>query len=342
MSKWINFKNSAGSKPAELMIYGDIGDWWEELDAKSIADKIKAADGDALNVRINSGGGSVFTAQAVYSILRASGKKISVYIDGLAASAATIIACAGDAVYMPENTLYMVHNPLVMSYGNAEEMRETADLLDKVRDTIVAAYRNKTNLEDSKIIELMDAETWMTAQEAREFGFVDEVLEPFAVAATLQKDKIVVNSVEMSAERLKNIPKSFTNQVQSSKSSEVKNMDLETLKAQHPDVFNAAIATVDVNAAVKAERERIADINAACMVGNEALASEHIENGSDAGVFALAQAKAEKAKAQTFLADRKQDAEPANNVPVTEPPQDDKLSDAEAILAANNKRKGVK
>lgn len=243
---------------------------------------------------------------------------------------------------MPENTLYMVHNPLVMSYGNAEEMRETADLLDKVRDTIVAAYRNKTNLEDSKIIELMDAETWMTAQEAREFGFVDEVLEPFAVAATLQKDKIVVNSVEMSAERLKNIPKSFTNQVQSSKSSEVKNMDLETLKAQHPDVFNAAIATVDVNAAVKAERERIADINAACMAGNEALAAEHIENGSDAGVFALAQAKAEKAKAQTFLADRKQDAEPANNVPVTEPPQDDKLSDAEAILAANNKRKGVK
>lgn len=336
--KWLQIKNKAENTIDEIYIYGEIGDWWQELDAKSLADKIKNSSGDEINIRINSGGGEVFTASSFYSLLKSSGKKINVFIDGLAASAATVIACAGDVVTMPINALYMIHNPLSWQYGNAGEMREMADVLDKVRDAIVATYVQKTGLSEEKIIEMMDAETWMTATEAKEFGFIDEIMD-VAVAATT-KDVIT-----MSSERLKNIPKQLLNAVKSNDDQPKgvkKTMDLAQFKAEHTAVAEAHTAEIRANIqteiknAVDAERQRIKDIHDAALQGQEALAQEAIENGLSAGEFAIKALKATKDKGVQALENANNDRKVLNDVsntpadikPVVELTEEDKIANA--------------
>lgn len=328
MSKWLEFKNRVtnnGESTAEILIYGEIGDYWDGLDASSLAQKIKDASGDSITVRLNTPGGSVFTAQAFYSLLRASGKTVNVWIDGICASAGTIISSAGDNVYMPENAIFMIHNPMTSLYGaNAEEMRETADILDKVQETIVAAYRKKTNQSDEKLKELMSVDTYLTASEALELGFIDHITEPFAVAATMQGGILNVNGTKMSGDRLKNMPKSFINVVESTENKGVTEvMNLEDLKAKHPELYQAAIAKgkADVDAkaiaadAAKAERERITEIQASAMPGHEKIMAEAIENGWDAGKFAIAALKADKAQGADYLANREKDADITAKIP---------------------------
>lgn len=344
MAKWLQIKNKAENTIDEIYIYGEIGDWWQELDAKSLADKIKNSVGDEINIRINSGGGEVFTASSFYSLLKSSGKKINVFIDGLAASAATLIACAGDNVTMPVNALYMIHNPLSWQYGNADEMREMADVLDKVRDAIVATYVQKTSLSEDKIIEMMDAETWMTAQEAKDLGFIDNIMD-VAVAATT-KDVIT-----MSSDRLKNIPKQLLNAVESNKDKPKgvkKTMDLTQFKAEHSAIaeqFKAEIQAENKTAvenAVKAERQRIKDIHDAALQGQEELAQEAIENGLSAGEFAIKALKATKDKGVQALKDASNDRKVLNNVvntPVDNEPTDEPTEE-EKILNALDKSLG--
>ncbi|MBQ9565647.1 MAG: Clp protease ClpP [Synergistaceae bacterium] len=129
---------------AEILLYDVIGgydDNWEYQGAKTLIGKVKAL-GDVKNItlRINSIGGDVFEAQAMYSYLRSHPANVTVRVDGLAASAASLVAMAGDKVIMPANALMMIHNPAGLAMGEAEDMRETADILDKVRDAIAAAY----------------------------------------------------------------------------------------------------------------------------------------------------------------------------------------------------------
>src|SRR5690606_966830 len=145
----------------------------------------------------------VFAGQTIHSMLARHPATITVYVDGLAASAASLIAMAGDVVIMPKNAMMMVHNPSALVWGAAEDMRHMADALDKIRDSMVAAYRAKTGLDDEQIIELLDAETWMTAEEAVELGFADKVEEAKQVAATIHGDKVVINGVEMDLSRYK-------------------------------------------------------------------------------------------------------------------------------------------
>lgn len=360
MAQWLDFKNRVtgdGKTSADLMIYGEIGDYWEGLDASTLAANIKGLDADFINVRINSVGGSVFTAQAVYNLLRTSGKTINVFIDGMAASAATIISSAGDTVNMPENTIFMIHNPMISAWGvNAQQMREAAEILDKVRETILAVYRNKTGLDDAKLIELMDAETYLTAQEAKDFGFVDEITEPFQIAASMKNGVLNVNNVSMNASNLKNIPKSFLASIESNKIDppEVE-MNLQDLKAKHADVYEQAkaegkqealtSANASVVDAVKAERDRISSIHAAVIPGNEEMAQKAIDDGITAGDFALAQIKAEKEKGTDFLAKRKEDSKSLDNVenngnnPGEGDPDDEIVN---AIANSFNKLNGVK
>lgn len=360
MAKWLEFKNRTtddGKSSADLMIYGEIGDYWEGLDANTLASKIKNLDADFVNVRINSVGGSVFTAQAVYNLLRTSGKTINVFIDGMAASAATIISSAGDTVNMPENTIFMIHNPMTSAWGaNAQQMREVAEILDKVRETILAVYRNKTGLDDEKLIELMDAETYLTAQEAKDLGFIDEIAEPFQIAATMKDGVLKVNNVSMNAGNLKNIPQSFLGGIESNKidPEEAEVMNLQELKAKHADVYEQVKAEVKQEAlnsanasvadAVKAERDRISAINAATIAGNEEMAQKAIDDGVTAGDFALAQIKAEKEKGTDFLAKRKEDAKKLNDVKndVDDPVDDADDDIIKAIAGSFNKLNGVK
>lgn len=192
-------------KAGEVLLYGPISSttWWgDEVTPRQFREDLQAlGDVDEIRVYINSPGGDVFASQAIYSMLARHPATITVYIDGLAASGASIVAMAGDVVRMPRNAMMMVHNPSALVWGQAKDMRAMADALDKIRESMVEAYRVKTGLDDERIIELLGAETWMTAEEAVELGFADEVEEAKQVAASLHGDKIAVNGVEMDLSR---------------------------------------------------------------------------------------------------------------------------------------------
>jgi ATP-dependent Clp protease protease subunit len=194
--KFWNFKNvKEDPKIGELDIYGEIADssWWgDEVTPKQFKKDMDAlGDISELNVYINSPGGDVFAGQTIYSILKRKKCAVNVYIDGLAASAASVIAMVGRAdgntLNMPKNAMLMIHNPWSIAWGYASDMRQMADTLDKIRDSIVAVYKDGSNLEEKDIIELMDAETWMTAQDALDYGFIDHIEEHSERAFTIRR-----------------------------------------------------------------------------------------------------------------------------------------------------------
>jgi ATP-dependent Clp endopeptidase proteolytic subunit ClpP len=160
----------------ELLIYGFVGDDWDELDAKTIIQQVQAlGDLDELVVRVNSGGGFVFEGLAIYNFLNGYKGNVSVFVDGIAASMASVICMAGDTITMPENALMMIHNPWDLSIGDADQLRKDADVLEKVKDSLVSVYVAKTGKSRGDISELMDAETWFSAQEALDNGFIDVI-----------------------------------------------------------------------------------------------------------------------------------------------------------------------
>ena len=180
---WFSLKNRA-DKPAELLIYDEIGDW-QGLSAKSLVEELKGISAAEISVHINSPGGSVFDGIAIYNALRQHPATIHVHIDGLAASIASVIAMAGDTVTMAENALMMIHNPFGWVGGEADDMRRTADMLDKATEAIAMAYAGKSGHPVNDITPLMAEETWMTAVEAKDYGFIDQVDQPVRLAAGL-------------------------------------------------------------------------------------------------------------------------------------------------------------
>lgn len=190
--KFWEIKAAANSSDTgEIYIYGDIVSykWFDnDITAADFAKDLKAlGDIKTLNVYINSYGGSVFQGQAIYSILKRHSAEKNVFIDGIAASIASLIAMAGNKIYMPANAMMMIHNPWGVAMGNAQDMRKMADELDKVRETMIPAYLNKAGdkLTEDKLVELLDAESWFTAQECVEYGLCDELLEEKEMAASV-------------------------------------------------------------------------------------------------------------------------------------------------------------
>lgn len=345
MSKWLEIKNSvANNTPkTELIIYGEIGDWWEGLDANTLAEAIRNAESDTIEIRMLTYGGSLVTALGVYNVMKASGKKFIIHNDGVIASAGTVIACAGE-VHMPRNAMYMVHSALVGAYGNAEELRRIADMLDKFDGGIKSIYKDKTNLEDDVIDDLMSKDTWLNADEAAKLGLVDVVTEGIQIAASASGKSTIINGIELPKLDIKNLPNHLLNTVKSV--NEPKNevetkMDLAKLKAEYSDVAKAhadevrADMQTQIEDAVKAERQRIEDINAATLPGLEALAQEAVTAGLSAGEFAIKALKAEKDKGADALvkmnADRAQATAPVATAPVVDAPvetEEDKLVSA--------------
>ena len=161
---------------ATLYIYDVISADWG-VSAMSVIDAItQAGDAKVLNVHINSPGGDVFEGRAIMAALRRfEGKKVA-HIDSLCASAATSIALACDEVVMADGAFFMIHNAMSLAFGNKSDLRETADTLEKIDGAIVNDYTGKTGQDAEQVIAWMDAETWFTAAEAKEHGFVDRVL----------------------------------------------------------------------------------------------------------------------------------------------------------------------
>ncbi|WP_368928623.1 head maturation protease, ClpP-related [Alcaligenes faecalis] len=183
--KWLSIqaKQIGEEKVAEVRIYDEIGFWGTT--AKSFVQDLDAAAADATKivVSINSPGGNVFDAFAIYNALMRHKLPVETRVDGVAASAASLVFMAGDERIMPENAMLMVHNAWIITAGTADEIRKTAEMMDKARDGIVAAYR-RSGLADEKIIELMDATTWMDALEAQSMGFCSLIEEPVKLAAS--------------------------------------------------------------------------------------------------------------------------------------------------------------
>ncbi len=189
--KFWNFKNQ-DEKTGELTLYGEVASvtWWgDEITPKEFkADLDGLGDIDTLNIYINSPGGDVFAGQAIHSMLKRHKAHKNVYIDGLAASIASVVAMAGDTIFMPKNAMMMIHNPWTFGLGNADEFRKLAEDLDKIREGLIAAYEERSALTRDEIIKIMDDETWLTADECFEYGFCDVVEKEKEMAACIDKN----------------------------------------------------------------------------------------------------------------------------------------------------------
>lgn len=164
------------SRPA-ILIYDVIDPWWGVSAEMVKTSLLTIPDATDIDVYINSPGGDVFEATAIYSSLISHPAKIHVHIDGVAASAATRVAMAGDTIEIAESGMYMIHYAWTFAYGNASELRQTAEMLDKVDNTIVADYVKNSDANEEQIREWMEAETWFTAEEALEHGFVHSIMQ---------------------------------------------------------------------------------------------------------------------------------------------------------------------
>lgn len=191
-SQWYEIRNATETS-ADIYIYEQIGEnWWtgEGVTAKAFVKDLKALGNADINLHINSGGGSVFDASAIYTALKAHKGNVTSYIDGIAASAASWIALAANQVVMADNALFMIHNPFGGAQGNAQDMRDMADILDKIRDTMVTIYMTKTNLTESELLAALDAETWYSASEAKDAGFVDVITDEQLAAANFNREPL--------------------------------------------------------------------------------------------------------------------------------------------------------
>jgi ATP-dependent protease ClpP protease subunit len=178
MNNWSFIVRGEGTDTLEIDVYDVIGDsWFGGVSARSVRDAIKNSPGaKSIGVRINSGGGDVIEAFAIYNLLVQHKAPVMVDVDGLAASAASVIAMAGDTIRMGGNAWMMIHNPWMMSMGESDDLRKHADFLDKIRTQIASVYEARTGMSQDEVLALMDAETWMTAGEAKEKGFATDVV----------------------------------------------------------------------------------------------------------------------------------------------------------------------
>lgn len=234
--KWYEIKNKADK--AEIWIYEEIGeDFWTGggVTAKNFQKELSAIKAGQIDLHINSPGGAVFDGITIYNLLKQHPANVTTYIDGIAASIASVIALAGDKIVMAANALYMIHNPSGMVMGTAEDMRTFADTLDKVGGTMVTAYTGKTGKDADIIKALLDAETWFTADEAKEMGFVDEISGEMDMAACAKFAPVMAKA------GFKHIPETITG------------------KKEPPDVKSAEKALRDVGFSHKQAKTILAE-----------------------------------------------------------------------------------
>ena len=314
----------------ELILYGDIASetWWgdevtprqftEELDALGAAPEIV--------VRIDSGGGDVFAANAIYTRLKDNAAKITVKIDGWAASAATIVAMAGDVIEIPGNGVFMVHDPSMglLGYFNEADLVKLTDEIKVIKQSIVNGYALKTGKPADEIASIMAAETWYDGKQAVEAGFCDKLMFEDAETTVENGAKIVVNSVSLDLNRYPNMtisllnrltartPGGFSNTItQNTPKRSEESMDgikdiktVDGLKAAFPDLTKQI-----EDAAVDAERKRIQDIEDVALAGFETIVNDaKFKNPISAGDVAKAIVAEQKKQGGKYIQDRDDDA----------------------------------
>ena len=171
------------SSKAEIFIYDEIGGYGVEAN-QFIQDIEALGEVEQIDLRISSPGGSIIEGNVIFNAIKRHPANVTVYIDGMAASMASVIAMAGDEVLMADNALLMIHNPWTVAIGDSEELRKEADLMDKMKSAIINAY-SRSNYSTEELEELMNATTWFTADEAMEAGFIDGTVEGLKAAASV-------------------------------------------------------------------------------------------------------------------------------------------------------------
>lgn len=180
------FRAEAAGDEATVYLYDIIvsDSYWGGVSALDFAKQLTAIDAKTIHLRINSPGGEVFAGQAMAQTIREHGANIIAHVDGYAASAASWIALACDEVVISEGGMFMIHKAMTVAWGNADDMKETASLLDKVDAILVKTYAKETGQEEQQILDWMAAETWFNADEAIAYGFADRIAEAAPKNAT--------------------------------------------------------------------------------------------------------------------------------------------------------------
>lgn len=318
------FRNLAeDDEKAELFLYGDIAQrsWWDDTATpKKFADDLAALGSvKEITVYINSGGGDVFAAQAIGNMLERNSATVIAHIDGLCASAATIVACHADKVVAAADASYMVHPPSmgVCDYLTAEDMRNCLKALDTIRGNIVTLYAKKTGKSEDECGTWMDETNWWTATQAEENGFVDEVDDEESDTVVENRNGVLfVNSIGMGLPFDKapdfvksrmgaKTPGGFSNATnnpgqtgtQEEEAMEIKNKD-DLMKA-YPDMVNEIRKDAAIDA-INRERARIKDIQDMTLPGMEQTMQDALygEHPMDATAYAKEVAKAAKKQAQ--------------------------------------------
>lgn len=360
------FQNIAGGS-AELLLYGDISDstWWgDEVTPKQFAEDLeKLGSVNEITVRINSGGGDVFAAQAIGNLLEQHGANVVARIDGLCASSATIVACHCDKVVAADDSTYMVH-PVrlgLMGYYDAVTMQQYLSALDTIKENIISLYAKKTGREKDEVTGWMDATSWWTAAQAKENGFVDELMDDGEKPVVENRSGVLfVNSVDMhlpfdkaptfmqnslaaptAAGRFVNNPEA---ERPGEQHEEAQNMEIKTvddLRQAYPELV-AQIEQAAADRATNDERARIRDIEEMALPGSEDITAEaKFTKPLSANDYARAAMKRAKEQGEGYLNAAKSDAAKsgAGQVKPTPPTVTDEFMDAIKSMGADAQKK---
>ena len=346
----LKFKMSAETEDtAEIMIYSEIASenfWGDETTTGDFDKAIKEAlkrGATKLNLRINSGGGEVYAAVAMRSMVMNAGfEEVRVMIEGLCASAATLFATIpGAHVVIADGSEFMIHNPMTITWGNAKDLEKTIEHLHSLEEQFHDMYAQKSGQSTEQIKAWMDETKWFKAKEAVEYHFCDELLdaEPVAACVTARemglmkamyarvsdditvmdntekttpdddtKEYVIGNTKGSNEDPVAGFSSVNTTQ-EGEPTMEIKDITREQLLAENP-----ALAEEIRNSAIQAERERQEEIDALCVPGYEAMAEEAKRNGTSAMDFQKAIVKAMKDKGSAHIAARQQETAPAAQV----------------------------
>lgn len=271
-NNFFEIKNLA-QDTAEIRIYGTITKWaWEEygeVSSSNFAKELnKYKNVSKIHLRINSPGGDVFEANAIYNLLKDFTKENNIeiigYIDGLAASAASFLILAASKITMGLGALYMIHNPWTYAAGDSSKLAKQIKLLDKIKDSILDIYMTKSKKTREEISSLMNSEKWFSAKEALEYGFVDEIMED---DNSLENIKNISNDINIMCFTNKDLIKEKLNSIKKIKEEKIMPKNLQELKTAYPELLNEYKKEIkaeldknnktEIENAVKAERERI-------------------------------------------------------------------------------------
>ena len=335
--KFWNFIPGTENTPPELLLYGAISSqqsWWEDRVTPATFNKELADLGDVpeIVVRINSGGGDVFAANAIFTRLKDHSAHVTVKIDGWAASAATIIAMAGDTIKIARNGVFMIHDPSMTVWDNftADDFKKMAEELDVIKQSIVNTYAMKTGKETSEIENLMSDETWWTGADAVANGFCDALLFEDSNTIIENSNRIVVNSIPIDVSSFKTLPKQLLNSPhnpgnlinKNKPDKEEKNMaennnstiqTVDALKAAYPELCEQI-----AQASADNERARIKAIDDMAIDGYESIVEDaKYTEPISAAETAMKILNEQKKQGKKFLDEREEDVRDsgANGVP---------------------------